>query len=191
MWQESLERLSPAQLDWLLAAAQHDLADFILQLAQARRPEEVHHYFEALLGHAGKDLQRQSLARLVGARAYRDLGDNERARQLIAQAREGLVRLKTLADDDDEGSISRTSAHAILRETDTLFALIETEANQERLRWLLRSALIAGLVLVAGFLVLLARSHRRLRAAHDQLSRQTALVLLWRRPAPDKFLTNA
>jgi signal transduction histidine kinase len=175
VWQESLERLSPAQLDWLLSAAQHDLPDFILQLAQARRPVEVDHYFEALLGHAGGDLYRQSRAFLVGARAYRDLGDNERARSLVARARDGFTRLQALADDDD-GSLSRATVHANLREVDTLFALIETEANQERLRWLLRSALLAGLALVAGFFLLLTRSHRRLRVAHDLLSRQTALL---------------
>lgn len=180
VWQESLARLPPARLAWLLAVAEHDLPDFILQLAEARRAEEVGYYFDALqrAAEAGGP-QAEAQACLVGARAFRDLGDDVRARSLAGRARDLFSRLEAFAhDDDDESSprLSRATMDASLREAGTLLALVETEAHQARLRWILRTALLVGLALVLAFFLLLARSHRRLRAAHTQLSRQTALL---------------
>ncbi len=175
VWQESLARLPPAQLGWVLTVPEHDLPDFILQLAEARRTEDVNYYFDALLRSAeAGGTQSEAQACLVGARAFRDLGDNTRAGVLATRARDLFSRLESRADKDEVSALDRVTMDASLREAGTLLDLVETEAHQALLRRRLRTALLAGLVVVVGFLLLLARSHRRLRAAHTQLSRQNA-----------------
>jgi signal transduction histidine kinase len=178
VWQESLARLPPPQLEWLLSLGEHDVPDFVLQFAEARRADDVVYYFEAYRRAAeagGTQAEAQSC--LVGARAFRDLGDEPRARELAGRARDLFSRLAMIAHDDDHEAaphLARATMDASIREARTLFDLVETEAYQTALRSRLRSALLVGLALTLGFCVLLVRNHRRLRAAHSQLSRQTA-----------------
>lgn len=172
LWQDTLARLPPDQLDWLLRTPTHDLSAFVLHLAEARRAAEVDHYFAALESAAASPAARAQ-ASLAGARAYRDLGDSARALTLATRAVEGFTSLGALNDDDaPDYPASRQIVYASRREAATLLALLETEVHQARLRLWLRSALAAGLAIVAAFLVLLARSHRRLRSAHRLLARQ-------------------
>ncbi len=172
LWQDTLPRLPAVQLDWLLRTPTHDLSAFVLHLAEARRAAEVDHYFVALERAAATPAARAQ-ASLAGARAYRDLGDSARALTLATRAAEGFTALGALTDDDaPDYPASRQIVHASRREAATLLALLETEAHHARLRLWLRSALAAGLAIVAAFLVLLARSHRRLRSAHRLLARQ-------------------
>ncbi len=173
VWQDSLRRLPDDQLAWLVATPDHDLAAFVFQLAEARRAGDVAHYFAALTA-AARSPAAQAGAGLVGARAYRDLGDSTRARAEAQRAHALFTRLDASGDDDDDRSpgADRQTVNANRREAATLLALLETEARQARLRLWFRTALAAGLLVVAAFLVLLARSHRRLRAAHLQLARQ-------------------
>ena len=173
VWQDSLRRLSPEQLAWLVATPDHDLAAFVFQLAEARRADEVAHYFAALEAAARTPIA-QAEAGLVGARAYRDLDNHARARELALQAHALFTRLDAAGDDDDDRATAavRETVNANRREAATLLALLETEALQDRLRLWFRSALAAGLLVVVTFLILLVRSHRRLRAAHLQLAQQ-------------------
>lgn len=173
VWQDSLGRLPPDQLAWLVATPEHDLAAFVFQLAEARRGDEVAHYFAALAA-AARSPADQAGAGLVGARAYRDLGDHARAREHALRAHTLFARLDAAGDDDDDRApaATRQTVNANRREAATLLALLETEARQERLRLWFRTALAAGLLVVVAFLLLLVRSHRRLRAAHLQLARQ-------------------
>lgn len=172
LWQDSLDRLPPAQLAWLLRTPTHDLSTFVVQLAEARRGPEVDHYFAAL-ERADTTLSARAESSLAGARAYRDLGDENRALSLSARAVELFAALGAFRDDDaPDYPASRQVVHAGRREAATLLALLETEAHQARLRFWLRLALSLGLLIVIACLGLIARSHRRLRTAHELLARQ-------------------
>jgi signal transduction histidine kinase len=175
IWQDTLARIPADSLAWFLARDQNDIDVFIQQLAEARHEEEVLHYFDALETSArGRSAHNQAHAALIGARAFRDLGRDTRARELAATAHVLFTSINTRVDldDDHDAAPADLSVYANLREAGTLQALLETEARQAALRARSRTVLITGLAAIALVLIALWRVHLRLRATHATLSRQ-------------------